>query len=140
MPKTPSKYTSRGFLTELQNNHYISASGVEYCAPEVDQLLIEKESEAPLPDWDVPSPWVQAEIKFIEEMRQVLGEYTNDTSHQTSFSQNIRHAILFVARACLSYRQRGKAIARYFGFVARAIWNGPGLLLASEGTRQAPNF
>jgi hypothetical protein len=40
--KTPSKFLSIEFLRELQRNYYLSPCGLEYCAEEVDALLIKK--------------------------------------------------------------------------------------------------
>jgi hypothetical protein len=42
--KSPSQYLSRKYLQALKVNNYLSERGVEYCACEVDRLLIEKNS------------------------------------------------------------------------------------------------
>ena len=56
--RTPSKYLSIRFLQELQRERYLSPNGKEYCAEEVDDLLIQKLC-------------VQAERQEIEYMREL---------------------------------------------------------------------
>lgn len=53
--KSPSKRSSIEFLKFLQPNQYQSASGVEYCAEEVDTLLLSKCTD--LEKFDSCSAW-----------------------------------------------------------------------------------
>lgn len=42
MIKSPSKFTSLARLEQIKADNYVSETGIEYCAEEVDALIIEK--------------------------------------------------------------------------------------------------
>lgn len=48
---SPSKFLTRPFLRQLLENRFISPSGKEYCAEEVNELLSFKESNSALSDY-----------------------------------------------------------------------------------------
>ena len=45
MIKSPSKYTSLKLLEAIKNDYYRGVNGQEYCAEEVDALIMQKQSE-----------------------------------------------------------------------------------------------
>lgn len=47
--KSPSPHCSLAFLKGLQNSNYISETGIEYCAEEVDSLIWQKQESI----WEV---------------------------------------------------------------------------------------
>lgn len=67
MIQTPSKYLGRTFLKRLAENNFVTESGLEYCGPEVTDLLITKEVK-------------QAEIDFRREMRKRSANIDHVTS------------------------------------------------------------
>lgn len=75
--KNPSKYCSLSFLKDLQNSYYISETGCDYEASEVDALVNEKEearSEAIL---------VEYEAYFVEEIEQEEIPFPTDEDFTT---------------------------------------------------------
>lgn len=43
MIQSPHKHTRLSTLKEIKTNYYVGKDGTEYCAEEVDQMIVEKE-------------------------------------------------------------------------------------------------